>query len=100
MSESEACNIHGTIVTKVNCLLENISTEKTMKNCKMPNGKFLAKFKVQVKDFAVFLVLYLSLLSYLLNLETPYNYVALLSHLGNYSVAFRPSIKYCSKSTF
>lgn len=34
MPESEAYNFHGTIVTKVNCLLENISTEKTMKTAK------------------------------------------------------------------
>lgn len=50
MSESKACNIHGTIVSKVNCLLENMPTEKTMKNCKMLNVKLCAKFKVQFKD--------------------------------------------------
>lgn len=39
------------LLLKVNCLLENISTEKTMKNCKMLNSKSHAKFKVQVNDY-------------------------------------------------
>ena len=71
MSESEPCNIHGTIDAKVNCLLENISTEETMNTGKMLNGKFHAKFQVQVKDYehgglAVFVFLQTSLLSYLM----------------------------------
>lgn len=50
MSEFEAYNLHSTIVSQVNCLLENMPTEKTMKICKMLNAKFHAKFKLQAKD--------------------------------------------------